>query len=92
MIFTESLRQKETELNDVTVIVKFVTDQNVFHVTDPDISSHIHEVGNSDLQIRVHIENYFSNETYVMSTQKNCLDETVLLSTQNLYLNQWVRK
>ena len=28
------------------IIVKFATVQNVFHVTDPDIPSHIHEVGN----------------------------------------------
>ena len=26
----------------------------------------------------------FLNQTYVVGTQKNCLDETVLLSTQNL--------
>ena len=27
---------------------------------------------------------YFSTKTYVMGTQKNCLIETVLLSTQNI--------
>ena len=27
---------------------------------------------------------YFSTETYVVGTQKNCLNETVLLSTQDL--------
>ena len=27
---------------------------------------------------------YFSTNTYVMGTQKNCLNETVLLSTQNI--------
>ena len=27
---------------------------------------------------------YFSTETYVVGTQKNCLNETVLLSTQNI--------
>ena len=30
---------------------------------------------------------YFSNKTYVVGTQKNCLSETVLLSTQNICLN-----
>ena len=28
---------------------------------------------------------YFSTETYVVGTQKNRLNETVLLSTQNIY-------
>ena len=44
----------------------------------------------TDLQIRVRIGNYFlyfSSKTYVVGTQKNCLDETVLLSTQNTCLN-----
>ena len=27
---------------------------------------------------------YFSTKTYVVATQKNCLNETVLLSTQNI--------
>ena len=27
---------------------------------------------------------YFSTKTYVVGTQKNCLNETVLLSTQNI--------
>ena len=37
---------------------------------------------------------YFSTKTYVVGTQKNrlILDETVLLSTQNICLNTWVRK
>ena len=35
---------------------------------------------------------YFSTKTYVVGTQKNCLDETVLLSTQNTCLNGWIRK
>ena len=30
---------------------------------------------------------YFSTKTYVVGTQKNRLDETVLLSTQNTCLN-----
>ena len=37
-------------------------------------------------QIRVHnkkLFSYFSTKTYVVGTQKNRLDETVLLSTQN---------
>ena len=41
-------------------------------------------------------ENYFSyfstKKTYVVGTQKNRFNETVLLSTQNIYLDCWVRK
>ena len=35
---------------------------------------------------------YFSTKTYVVGTQNNCLNETVLLSTQNICLDCWVRK
>ena len=35
---------------------------------------------------------YFSTKTYVVGTQKNRLDETVLLSTQNICKKLWVRK
>ena len=35
---------------------------------------------------------YFSAKTYVVGTQKNCLNEIVLLSTQNICLKVWVRK
>ena len=35
---------------------------------------------------------YFSSETYVVGTQKNRLNETVLLNTQNICLDLWVRK
>ena len=35
---------------------------------------------------------YFSSKTYVVGTQKSRLNETVLLSTQNTCLNEWVRK
>ena len=41
------------------------------------------------------IKNYFSylsTKTYVVGTQKNCLVETVLLSTQNKCWNWWVGK
>ena len=34
---------------------------------------------------------YFSTKTYVVSTQKNRLDETVLLSTQNTCLNRLIK-
>ena len=37
-------------------------------------------------------ETYFSTKTYVEGTQKNPLNETVLLSTQNICLDCWVRK
>ena len=42
------------------------------------------------LQIRVRtgkLFSYFSTKTYVVGTQKNRLNETVLLSTQNTCLN-----
>ena len=35
---------------------------------------------------------YFSSKTYVVGTQKNRLNETVLFSTQNTCWNWWVRK
>ena len=41
------------------------------------------------------LENYFlhfSPKAYVVGTQKNHLNETVLLSTQNICLKIWVRK
>ena len=34
----------------------------------------------------------FSTKTYVVGTQKNSLNEMVLLSTQNTCLNWWIRK
>ena len=34
----------------------------------------------------------FSAKTYVVGTQKNRLNEMVLLSTQNIPLDRWVRK
>ena len=46
-------------------------------------------------QIRVCNEklfSYFSTKTYVVGTQKNRLNETVLLRTQNTCLNRWIRK
>ena len=38
------------------------------------------------------IKNYFSIKTYTMGTQKNHLNETVLLCISNTCLNQKVRK
>ena len=35
---------------------------------------------------------YFSSQTYVVGTQKNRLNETVLLSTDNTHKNSRVRK
>ena len=35
---------------------------------------------------------YFSTKTYDVGTQKNRLNETVLLSTQNICIDYWVRK
>ena len=37
-------------------------------------------------------ENYFSTKIYFVGTQKNCLNETVLLRTQNMCLNWWIWK
>ena len=34
----------------------------------------------------------FSTKTYVVGTQKNCLNETVLLSTQNIILKLMGKK
>ena len=50
---------------------------------------------NAGKSSRLSIENYFpysSTKTYIVGAQKNCLNETVLLSTQNTCLNWWVRK
>ena len=35
---------------------------------------------------------YFSTKAYVVGTQKNRLNETVLFSSSNICLNLWVRK
>ena len=35
---------------------------------------------------------YFSTKTHVVGTQKNRLNETVLLSTQSICLNLWIKK
>ena len=48
----------------------------------------------SGLKLRVRTIKYFSyfkTKTYVVGTQKNRLNETVLLSTQNICYNLWVR-
>ena len=34
---------------------------------------------------------YFSAKTYVVGTQKNRLDERVILSIQNTCLNSWIK-
>ena len=47
-------------------------------------------------QIKVGIYKLFSiffiTKTYVVGTQKNCHNETILLSIQNTHLNRLVRK
>ena len=48
--------------------------------------------GKSPLFITENYFSYFSTKTHVVGTQKNRLNETVLLSTQNICLNCWVRK
>ena len=42
------------------------------------------EIVEADLQIRMQLFSYFSTKTYAVGTQKNCLNETVLLSTKNM--------
>ena len=39
-------------------------------------------------------KSYFSTKTYVVSTQKNCLNAMVLLSTLNIYVKTliWIGK
>ena len=52
-------------------------------------------IGLSGPQIRVcnwKLFSYFSTKTHVVGTQNNRLNETVLSSTQNTYLNLWIRK
>ena len=55
------------------------------------LGSHFTKVCHSSgPQIRLRSRNYFSyfsSKTYVVGTQKNCLNETVLLSTLNTRLN-----
>ena len=49
----------------------------------------------TDLQIRVKtlkLFSYFSTKNYVVGTQKNSLNENVLLSIQNINFNRWLRK
>ena len=50
-----------------------------------------HILSDPGLQKRVHIGKLFWL-TYVVGTQENRLNETVLLSAQNTSLNWWVRK
>ena len=60
-----------------------ITDQTMFQEEDarpPDKSAY--------LKI---IFSYFSTKTYVVGTQKIRLDETLLLNTQNVCLNWWIR-
>ena len=49
----------------------------------------------SGFQTRVRIGKlflYFSCKTYVVGTQKNRLNETILLGTLDICFNKWVRK
>ena len=43
-------------------------------------------------EYQITLFSYFSTKTYVMGTQKNRLNETVLLSTQNICSSWWIRK
>ena len=67
------------------------------HILDPYILSSkwsVYDVDQAPLYECV-LKNYFlylSSKTYAVGTQKNRLNETVLLSTQNTCLNWWVRK
>ena len=41
---------------------------------------------NDNIRLKNYVS-YFSSKTYVIGSQKNRLNETVLLSTQNIYFN-----
>ena len=50
-----------------------------------------YNIAHTDVQIRVRTENdfsHFSAKTYVVGTQKNRLNETILLSTQNTLMGK----
>ena len=50
--------------------------------------SHSHRIRPPDKEcVTENYFSYFSTKTYVVGTQKNRLDETVLLSTQNIWSN-----
>ena len=54
-----------------------------------------HQFAHIMVGFRVHTKklfSYFSTKTYVVGTQNNRLSETVLLSTQNICSNWWIRK
>ena len=49
-------------------------------------------ISHSNSTVGLKINYYFSNKTYVVGTQKKILKDTVLLSTQNIFLNRWIRQ
>ena len=56
-------------------------DDSTFALVDDGIHFHKH----NQAPVAEFFFYYFSTKTYVMGTQKNRLDETVLLSTQNMF-------
>ena len=62
------------------------------HIEQKCLHKWTERIKNSDVQIRARTGkyfSYFSSKTYVVGTQKNRLNETVLLSTQNKYTNNY---
>ena len=72
--------------------------QNFFHTQQQSMINTTSEnlkASKAGLKIRAcnwKLLSYFSTKTYVVGTQKNRLDESVLLSTQNTRLNWQIRK
>ena len=63
---------------------------HVYQIISDDYNLLFQAYYDTDLQIRARIEKLFSLflvQTYAVGTQKNCLIETVLLSTQNTCLD-----
>ena len=72
----------------------FYLSKTTFHLSMLDYIQAYYQ-GLSGLQVKCVSENYFSyfsTKTYVVCAQKNRLNETVLLTTQNTCFNWWVRK
>ena len=40
-----------------------------------------HQLKKKKAGLRIKVHNYFSTKTYVMGSQKNCLNEMIILST-----------
>ena len=87
----EDMLDQSSESNNMQHNTTSITEENVIKMNDnkhiaPDKSD-----SHTGLQIRAHTEKiffYFSTKTYIVGTQENRLNGTVLLSTQNACLNR----